>query len=210
MNPVAWLDRTAFNHFATPYLSILLQGQTPQKVLLSGDGCTQQTFQEGVWLDLYSERSWRGGWFDLQTLGQNLRAEVESPKGCMFMLTSGWHRTEGNENYWWRWSDGQDAQVRVMLDENASLILHGAVESFQRPNQVDVYINNTKTATLEVARYGMHDFEPVSLQLHKGQNLIQFVSHNLPVEFESRELAINIGGLTLISDDGDWSCRLHQ
>lgn len=209
MSSVAWLDRTAFNHFATPHLSLLLQGQTPQKVLLSNDGCTQQTFQEGIWLDSYGERAWQGGWFELQTLGQRLRAEVEAPDGCMFMLTSGWHRTEGNESYWWRWSDGRDAQIRVLLDRDTSLVLHGAVESFERPNQVDVFLNNTKAATLEITRYGMRGFDPVSLQLHQGQNLIQFISHNSPVESDNRELAINIGGVTLISEDGTWSCRLH-
>jgi hypothetical protein len=208
--PIAWLGDTALNHFATPHHSILLQGQVPQKVMLSGDQCNQQTFQTGIWLDSYGERSWERGWFKLQTLEHNLRTESATTSGCALMLTSGWHQTEANGKYWWRWSDGRDPQLQVLMARDATLMFQGAMESFQIPNQVDVFLNDVKVSSLTINWYKMRGFKPIALQLHAGKNVIRLLSHNPPIEYDNRELAINVGGLTLSSDDEALACKLRQ
>jgi hypothetical protein len=60
--------RGPLNGWSTPY-SILLQGRTPQKLVLYGDGCTEASFSEAVRIAPWDLRSRSGGWFDLRLSG---------------------------------------------------------------------------------------------------------------------------------------------
>jgi hypothetical protein len=53
MARLGWLSDTPLNSFATPAYSLLLQGRTPDKVILSGDECGTETFEKGIALNAF-------------------------------------------------------------------------------------------------------------------------------------------------------------
>ncbi len=66
---IEWLDRTPLNHFSLPSYSLALQGRTPEKIVLSGDACTETDMTTGFPLaDDWDWQMWEGGWFDLSRL----------------------------------------------------------------------------------------------------------------------------------------------
>jgi len=209
MAPLGWLQQTPLNQFATPDESILLQGRAPQKVVLSGNGCGDTTFSGGVRLNQYYLRGWRTGWFNLRPLEQRLLAERNVPEGCSFMLSTGWYATETDGPYWWRWSDGRDARIRVLLDRTATVVVNGQVESARNPNTVDVLIAGKKRATFDIPKRGRQPLQPLSLGLKRGENTIQFVSRNSAMVVGGRALAIEIANLTAVSTDNAAGCDLH-
>ena len=204
------LNETALGSFATPAYSILLQGRSPDKVVLSGDACGTETFETGVALNEYGTRAVSGGWFNLQPLAQDIRTEHDLPRdGCTFGLSTGWHQTETNDPFWWRWSDGRDAQIRVVAANAEQLTLTGQIETARTPNRVDVVVNGVQQTTLDVSWEGLRPFDPLVLSLQAGENTIQLMSQNAPVEIERRPLGIGVANVTATYGEGATTCALH-
>ncbi len=66
---------SALGHWSvTPY-SILLQGMTPQKVVLIGDLCDTTQFADGLPIADFDTRNWTDGRFNMQLLAQRLATE---------------------------------------------------------------------------------------------------------------------------------------
>jgi hypothetical protein len=210
MSRLGWLDDTALSSFATPAYSILLQGRTPTKVVLSGDACSSETFEQGVALHAFATRDLSQGWFNLHPLAGELEREHDEPRnGCTFGLTSGWHQTESNEPFWWRWSDGLDAQMRVVVAEAGTLTLSGQIETAQLPNQVRIVVNGKQQAVLPVTWKGLQEFPALALPLQAGVNTIELVSQNAPIEIERRPLGIGVANVTATYGEGTTTCALH-
>jgi hypothetical protein len=210
MSRLNWLDDSALNSFATPAYSVLLQGRTPDKVVLSGDACASETFEQGVALHAFATRDLAQGWFNLQPLAAALESEHDIPRnGCTFGLTSGWHQTESNEPFWWRWSDGRAASLRVLLATAGTVTLEGQIETAQVPNQVSVLVNGQPQASLDLAANGLIPFTPLALPLQAGTNTIELVSKNAPVEIVGRPLGIGVANLTATYGEGSTTCALH-
>ncbi len=209
MASLGWLQSTPLNEFATPDRSILLQGRTPQKVVLSGNGCGDTTFSGGVSLNQYYLRGWQTGWFNLQPLRQRLLAEQDTPHGCSFMLITGWQTTETDGPYWWRWSDGRDALIRVLLDRATTVVMNGQLGSIRYPNQLAVSVNGAPPTTLDVSRTGLQPLQPLSFTLRQGANVIQFVSRNPAIAVGGLPLAIEMANVTMVSRDNSLECALH-
>lgn len=209
MAPLGWLQHTPLNQFDTPDQSLLLQGRVPQKVVLNGNGCGDATFSTGVSLNQYSVRQWDKGWFDLRPLGQRLVAERNVPTGCTFTLSTGWYTTETDGPYWWRWSDGRDARMRVLLNRPTTVVVNGQIQSERTSNRVDVLVNGRTLTTLSITGQGPQSLRPLSLALKRGANTIQFVSHNPATIINGRALAIELANVTAVSTDNALSCGLH-
>lgn len=211
MAPIQRFRDTPLDQFATPYLALLLQGRAPSTVLLSGDMCGTASFVDGVRLDSASDavQGWHAGWFDLGDVQRRLAAEQGAGPGCTIILTSGWHQTETDDPYWWRWSDGQDARVAVRTGRAGEVVLSGKIESFRQPNTVEVLVNGEPSATLVVDWAGIRPFQGVPLVLRAGQNTIQLRSGNQPLVFDGRPLAIDVGDLAITPTDGAAACTFH-
>jgi len=209
MAPLDWLQQTPLNQFATSDESILLQGRTPQKVVLSGNGCGATTFSGGVRLNQYYLRGWQTGWFNLRPLQQRLLAERDTPRSCSFMLDTGWQTTETDGPYWWRWSDGRDARIRVLIDRATTVVINGQLGSFRGPNKVTVAVNGARPTTLDIPRVGLQPLRPLSFALRQGVNVIQFTSRNPAVSVNGLALAIELANITIVSSDNSLGCDLH-
>jgi hypothetical protein len=76
------LNHTALQHWSISTYAFLLQGQTPDTLVLLGDGCGEAAFRDALPLTVWSVRGWTGGWFKLQPLRSQLIVEQPAPVGC--------------------------------------------------------------------------------------------------------------------------------
>jgi hypothetical protein len=178
-----------------------------------GNGCATNSFREGLPVAIFSPasvdvRAWQGGWFDLRALGAKLIAQQEVPPRCDYPLSDGWYAIEANGEDWWRWTNG-DARVRVIVLQDTSVITSGEVASFRQPNQIEVSVNGQLQTTIDVTQEGAHSTPPLSVKLTRGENTIEFKSHNPAIRNPSddRALAIALKNLTLTTLDGIELCR---
>jgi hypothetical protein len=198
MPALGWIEQTPLNSFATPSLSILLQGRMPERLALAGNACSTATFAEALPLDPFTTRPWDAGWFNLRALSRRLVAEQTEPRGsCWFGLTSGWHPIEVNHPYWWHWSDDQDSSLKVVLDAPGSVTFSGRIESAHPDNLVRVVVNGEPAAALPVTQTSLQPFEPLTVPLEAGVNVIELVSQQPPVEIEGRPIDIGVANLSL-------------
>lgn len=209
MAPVKWLERSPLGEWGTPAYALLIQGRSPEKLVLNGDRCNASDFGQGLSLDGSTLRSWDRGWFNLLPLGQRLIGEQLTPEGCSFALSSGWHRSETDGPYWWRWSDGQDAQLRVLAERELTATLSGEIESIEAPNSITVLVNGTQHTTVELAESGLQPLRLTDLPLRSGSNTIQLVSRNAPLFTSGRSLGISVANLTMTSGDPTLACRFR-
>jgi hypothetical protein len=205
--PLGWPARTPLGHWSVGSHGLLLQGRAPSTLMLVGDGCGEADFGGDLRLSDWMNRPWDRGWFDLRGLRGRLVGEIETPTGCSFQLTSGWHPTETDGPYWWRWSDGRAAQIQVLTEKDLSAALIGQIETLRAPNQVDVLVNGERQTTLDVAAVGLQTLDPVPLPLRRGKNTIELLSRNPPVEFDGRPLALSVANLTLAAGDAALVCE---
>jgi len=203
-----WIAGTPLNYWTMPALSMLLQGRAPLKVVMSGDGCSGETFAAGVRMNPWFVRPWSGRWFDLSRLQQGIVADEQTPTGCWSMLTTGWHGTErGGPDAWWRWSNGRGT-IRVVSDRDMNVVLTGGLESIRRPAAVTVLLNGQAVTTVAVTWAGMQPFPSVPLQLRRGENLIEMVS-DVPPETPTgdyRQLSMGVGTIAIDTRDVSTSC----
>ncbi len=213
--PIEWLDNTPLDYWTTAQHSILLQGRAPQRVMLTGDLCGQVGFERGIPLDPFFDtnvvRVWNGGWFDLQGVRQGVAAELAGRPGCSFALTTGWHRTETAEPFWWRWSDGREAQIRVVMDRAGTVVLGGQLETAKAPNRVEVLVNGQRRGGTELAATGLAPVAMPPLALQAGVNTIQFVSQNppIPANPDGRPLGLSVANLSMSIDGAGQPCAFH-
>ena len=203
-----WLAATPLDHWSVTQFA-LLQGRTPTRIVLAGDGCGSVASDQPLQLNAWTQRDWQAGWFDLATVRESLAAEQGTAQGCTFQLTSGWHQTERNGPYWWRWSDGRSPTIRVVTPNKLDAAFYGQIETIQGPNSVDVLVNGVSQAKLALAQTGLQTLQPVAVSLKQGVNSVQFVSGNAPVETQGRPLALSLANVLLASGDKTLVCSLH-
>ena len=209
MSPIAWIQGTPLDQFDTPAQSLLLQGRVPSAVLLSGNGCSDTTLSAGLPLTQFAVRSWRGGWFDLRPLRQQLLVEQQATGACSFTLTSGWYTTETDGPHWWRWSDGRDARIRILAGEAGPLVLSGQIQSSSPPDTVDVLLNGRLRTTIAITWDGLRPIAPLTLPLDRGENVIQLRGRNPARAVVDRRLAIGVANLAAVAGRTPQACDLH-
>jgi hypothetical protein len=75
---IEWLNRTPLNHFSLTTYSLVIQGRTPEKVVLPDNACSQTDFTTGFPLTEEGDwREWEGGWFDMRRLRERILNEQE-------------------------------------------------------------------------------------------------------------------------------------
>lgn len=207
---IEWISRTPMRQWQlTPY-SLLLQDRSPTSIILAGDSCGETAFERGIYIYPSTLRQWAGRWFDLSLLRDRIIAEQSTPRGCSLMLTSGWYRTERRGANWWRWSGGS-GNIQVLVEKPVEARLIGKLESMSEGNKVDIIVNGTQQARIEVDWDGMQAFEPLSISLQPGQNSIEFASQNpaVTIATDTRPLAIAVGNLSLDAKPAYPSCEMH-
>jgi hypothetical protein len=71
--------RTPLGHWTATSYSLLLQGMTPEKVILTNDGCSKTDFSRGLPIADWDLRKWQGGEFDLHLLSNQLTGTRGAP-----------------------------------------------------------------------------------------------------------------------------------
>lgn len=214
LNPLDTIKGTALDDWTTSYQALLQQGRTPQQIVLSGDGCGKADLTQGIRLNPYLDaslvRTWDDGWFDLSNVQQRVAAEQLSSR-CWFGLTTGWHQTETYEGYWWRWSDGRDAQIRVVTDQDGTIVLSGQIETARQPNRIDVAVNGQPVTNIDIPATGLRTLDPLTLPLKAGSNVIRLVSQNppIPASTDNRSLAFSVANLTMTPVNAKSACTFH-
>lgn len=209
MAPLGWLQGTPLDQFATPSYALLLQGRTPERLVLSGNGCGEEQFRAGVNLNQYYLRGWQGGWFNLGPLRTALLDQQQNTGVCSVLLTTGWNDTETSDPYWWRWSSGQDSRIRILAAADGQFILNGQIESYRTPNQVTIVVNGVPQQTVEITQGGQNTFSPLTLSLKQGVNEVKLVSRNPAQLVGQRALSFNVANLTLTRSDSGQLCRFQ-
>jgi len=209
MAPLGWLQQTPLDQFATPAYALLLQGRTPERLVLSGNGCGEEQFGAGVNINQYYVRGWQGGWFNLGPLHTALVDQQQNVGVCDYLLTTGWNDTETSDPYWWRWSSGQDSRLRILAAADGQFILNGQVESYRSSNQVTIVVNGVPQGTIDVAQGGQQTFNPLTLSLKQGVNDVRLVSRNPAQLVGERSLTFDLANLTLTRSDSGQLCRFQ-
>ena len=214
--PLGAIKGTALDDWTSAYQTLIQEGRTPQQIALADDSCGQADLAQAQgprfnpYLDASIVRPWGGGWFALGVVQQRLAQEQLSSR-CWFQLTSGWHTTETNGAYWWRWSEGSNAQIRVVIDRDGQVILGGQIETARQPNRIDVTVNGQRVTSVDIPTTGLRTLDPVTLQLKAGTNTIQLVSQNppTPASVDNRPLAMSVANLTMTADGAAGNCAFH-
>lgn len=207
------LHGTPLGHWSVSTLAIALQGRTPQKLLLEGEGCvtarSSGTFRVVEW----DAASGGIGWFDLR----QVRSRAEAARTCWYSVSPGWYGVErGWYADWWRWSAGR-GQVRVFVERDLQVTMRGELRSLRQPNQVEIMLNGERLgqASLDavpgLAPDRFSPFGPLPVSLRAGENVIEILSANpaIQVPNDSRPLAIAVKNLDLIPQDAGLVCELQ-
>lgn len=211
---IGWLSETPLS-WTTPVYSILIQSRSPERIVLPADGCSEERLgAEVVLAEQFAPRSWDGGWFHLEPLKERLVAEREkAAHGCWWQLPSGWYsaQQELSSDYWWRWSAG-NGQLRIFIENEASVTLNGEIESIEQPNQVDILLNGANLTTLDITWFKMRPMGPVEVPLEAGENVIAFVSRNPSITLErgDRPLAFAIANLEVLNQRDGSLCEFRS
>ena len=209
MAPLGWLRQTPLDQFATPAYALLLQGRTPERLVLSGNGCGEEQFSAGVNLNQYYLRGWQGGWFNLEPLRTALFDQQQNTGVCSVLLTTGWNDTETSDPYWWRWSSGQDSRIRILAAADGQFILNGQIESYRSPNRVTIIVNDVPQQTVDITQGGQNMFSPLTFSLKQGVNEVRLVSRNPAQLVGERALSFDVANLTLTRGDSGQLCRFQ-
>ena len=122
---------------------------------------------------------------------------------CELTFSNGWHPAEHAGSNWLRWNTGR-GRLNAFVDADTTAVLQGLINSIQRPNKVDVIVNDTPVTTLPIdwEEWAIKPFTPLTLTLKAGLNTIEFVSHNPPITqtTDARPLAVAIQDLQLLSN----------
>ena len=119
---------------------------------------------------------------------------------------NGWHAPEGGGADWLRWSSGNGA-LRIRSREGGAFLLTGEVLSLTRPNAVDIVVNGTVQARVDVRdlAWAFHPMATLRLSLNGSNDaIVQLVSLAPAVTqaADPRPLTIAVRNLSLRRADG--------
>lgn len=119
------------------------------------------------------------------------------------VVMSGWHALEGSDVDWWCWTKRRGT-IRVFAAQATGGVLSGELYSIQQPNTVEIYVNGRTSAVLKLEASVFAPFEPVTVVLRAGENMLELVSHNPPVTqaHDKRPLAFAVKNLRLTLNSG--------
>ncbi len=72
--------RTPLGHWSATAYSLLLQGMTPAKVILTDDRCSQTDFSKGLPIAAWEVRDWQSGGFNMHLLSTQLAGSSHAPQ----------------------------------------------------------------------------------------------------------------------------------
>ncbi|MDP9367452.1 MAG: DUF2723 domain-containing protein [Chloroflexota bacterium] len=123
---------------------------------------------------------------------------TETGPDCAFSMGTGWHDPETTDPLWWRWTDGS-GQVRVFAERDMEVSMGGWLGSRQHPDRVEVLVNDRVARTLDVTSVEAQSLGPIPLQLHAGENIVEFRSHHPAIRLPNapRRLAVVVHQLSI-------------
>lgn len=210
---LGWIQGTPLQHWSLTAYSLVIQNSSPEKVVMAGSGCADESFLSGLLVGQFGPgewdlREWGRGWFDLSKLSDRLFAREWMPPSCTFPLTRGWYGIERSGDDWHRWTKGR-AGIRVLLGGDSEGVLRGEIVSIQQPNEVEILLDGKPVGAVEIKQAGWQRFGPVHLSLSRGVNWIELVSGNSSTQIpgDTRSLAIALMDPTLTLAEGVTICR---
>jgi hypothetical protein len=166
------MPESPLNHWATPSLSLLYQGWKPSRIVLPDGGC-ELALKDGRLPIASTGAAYRSDRIDLLPL----QWELGGHGACWWDEPSGWHAAEAGEIGRRRWSPDTGV-IRVLVGEPVTVSFRGTITTHQAPNSVDVIVNGERQQTIEFTSAQEMSLDGLSLQLRKGENVIEFVSAN--------------------------------
>jgi hypothetical protein len=201
------LHGTPLGHWSVSTLAIALQGRSPQKLLLDGEGCVAARVSGTFRVIEWDVTSGGTGWFDLS----QVRSRAEAASACWYSVSPGWYGVEqGWYADWWRWSAGQ-GQVRIFAQRELPVTMHGELRSLRQPNRTEIRLNGEPLATQNLDVDAFVPMPPLSLMLRPGENVIEILSGTpaLHVPNDSRPLALAVKNLEFSSQEPGLMCELQ-
>jgi len=201
------LHGTPLGHWSVATLAIALQGRSPQKLLLDGEGCVTARSTGSFRVVEWDTASGNTGWFNLS----QVRSRAEATRACWYSVSPGWYGVErGWYAAWWRWSAGQ-GQVRVVVERAGQVTMRAALRSLRQPNRAEIVLNGERQAveTLTLDDFGL--MTPLVLNLRAGENTIEIRSElpALLVPNDSRPLALAVKNLDFFPQEPGVTCELQ-
>ncbi|MCU0490146.1 MAG: hypothetical protein MUD01_00960 [Chloroflexaceae bacterium] len=199
MTSLPWVEKTPLNHWSLTSYVYILEGRTPDQMVLGWDNCT--TMQIGAKLPVVPwELPPHSGpeWFDMRPLQARLAQEQQPSQGCSVALATGWYWTEQRNQSLWNWST-QSATLRVQAAAAGEATLSANVLSAALPNTLAVLVNGQEVQQLRLDGEEARSAEVRNIMLEPGDNTITLLSTNpaAPTETDSRPLALGFENLTL-------------
>jgi hypothetical protein len=196
------IQGTALDHWTLPTYVIVLQGKTPESLVLDAEGCLIARGTGPLQLVPFKEYA-GGNWFDLT----RVRSAIPAGEPCQFILSDGWHQHEEASWGWWRWSPGRGV-VRVFVEHETTAILQAQIQSASLENHMDIVVNGEQQVMFLPGREPQ-SFRPIRVRLAPGENIIEFISANPPVMSadDPRPLAIAVANLRLTMTGESGACE---
>lgn len=194
---------TPLDNWSLPVLAIVLQGKTPETLVLDDEGCIEAAGTGPLNLVPWQEHQ-NGRWFDLQEVRS--RTRIDSP--CVFVLSQGWYELEQASWGWWRWTAGRGV-VRIFVQRETNVIIQGGLTSIHSKDGVDIVVNGETQRVLDAGSGSFESFEPVAVTLQPGENIIEFIGHTAPtmVAGDPRSLAFAVSDLQVETVESGTSCE---
>jgi hypothetical protein len=196
---LGYLWNTPLRSWTTPMYSVIIQGKTPDRVVLSADDCQNIDPRKGFQINKYQMRGWKNGWFDFTNLATHLLTEDPQNNSCWVRFTSDWSYKEENSNTWWRWTSGKGSKVNIYSPTIGTYTITGRIESKIVPNATSLTINGIQKGIFQSNDYGLQKFASIQIALDSGENVLQFNSAEEPISVtgDSRQLGIAIADLEI-------------
>jgi hypothetical protein len=116
---------------------------------------------------------------------------------CSVRMTTGWYAREQNEKTWWRWVQDQGT-VKIDSLADARLILKARLMAVQSPNQALLLLNGKQFQVIPIGG-GEGETLSIPFDVKRGENTLQFVGKNPPVQslHDRRFISIGVSGLVI-------------
>ena len=201
------LQGTPLGHWSVSTFAIALQGRSPQKVLLDGEGCVAARSSGAFRVVEWDSASGGTGWFDLSLV----RSRAEAARACWFSVSPSWYGVErGWYADWWRWSAGR-GQVHVFVGQEMQVTMRAQLRSLRQPNQIEILLNGERQTVENLTLADFNPMTPLALTFRAGENTIDVLSGMpaLQVPNDSRPLALAIKNLDFIPQEPGLMCELQ-
>lgn len=130
---------------------------------------------------------------------------------CNYSFQPSWYNAETSGDSWLRWTMGEGT-ILVNIPKAADVVVSGEIISIHNEDRISVRVNGVPDKTWELYRKGWEfkPFEPITLHLREGDNIIIFSGQKGPIVQKADKRAISIALKNIRMSYGEELCPLVQ